>query len=107
VWGGGDAWGTGWTGAEQLRIDLAFSDAPGGKACGQVIDKGRWPAELHYTHKVASKQPVWRRRISRLRERYSHAYNATALQNKPNFLPILSDAFQIRETSRLKKSLSF
>ena len=27
-------------------MDLAFSDAPGGKACGQVIYKGRWPADV-------------------------------------------------------------
>ena len=44
--GGGDAWSTGWTGTEQLRMDLAFSDAPGGKARGQVTDEGRWPADV-------------------------------------------------------------
>ena len=45
-WGRGDSWRIGWTGAEQLRMDLAFSDAPGGKACGNVIHKGRWPADV-------------------------------------------------------------
>src|SRR5271166_4359185 len=46
VRGGGDAWSTGRTGAEQLSMDLAFSDAPGGKARGQVTYKGRWPADV-------------------------------------------------------------
>ena len=46
VRGGGDARSTGWTGTEQLSMDLAFSDAPGGKARGQVTYEGRWPADV-------------------------------------------------------------
>ena len=46
VRGGGNAWSTGWTGTEQLSMDLAFSDAPCGKARGQVTDEGRWSADV-------------------------------------------------------------
>ena len=43
---GGDTWSTGWTGTEQLRMDLVFRNAPGGKARSQVTDEGRWPADV-------------------------------------------------------------
>jgi hypothetical protein len=42
---GGDAWGNGWTWAEQLGMDTACSDSPGDEARGQITYEGRWPAD--------------------------------------------------------------
>ena len=42
---GGDAWVFRCTRAEQLGVDTALCDAPGGKARGQVAYEGRRPAD--------------------------------------------------------------